>query len=67
MRELTVILSNFILQSFYLLIPLAHCLIIYEKLTTWICRLSSAVNVIVNLFLKCLAISKGQIKMTAIS
>ena len=41
MRDLTVILSNFILQSFYLLIPLAHSLIWETRnlsLTSVICR-----------------------------
>ena len=41
MRQLTVILSNFILQSFYLLIPLAHSLIGEThnlSLTSVICR-----------------------------
>ena len=41
MRELTVTLNNFIVQSFYLLIPLAHSLI-WEthnlSLTSVICR-----------------------------
>ena len=34
---------------------------------TGVWRLSSGVNVIVNLFLKCQAISKGQMKMTVIN
>ena len=41
MRQLTVIQSNFILQSFYLLIPLAHSLIREThnlSLTFVICR-----------------------------